>query len=574
MSEPTKLPQDEFAKKVSHFLRGTIREECSRDSDCFAQGDTAILKFHGIYQQDDRDARKKLPRSEKRYWFMVRTKIPGGKTTAQQFLTELELADRYGNGTLRVTTRQGFQLHGVLKGGLRPIMRSINDALLTTWGACGDVERNVMSCPAPHHADHVHDRMQATADAISTHLLPQTRAYYEIWLNGEKVAKQSAGPDIEPIYGETYLPRKFKTGIALPEDNCIDVYTQDIGLLGIVSKGELIGYNVLVGGGMGTSPGAQDTFPRLADPMAFVPYDDVLSVVTAIVKLQRDHGNRAKRRRARLKYLVHDWGALRFKKKVEEYWGGRKLAETYPVKVTGCEDHLGWHPQGDGRYYWGIHLENGRIKDSPHVQLKTGLRRMFERFGMPARLTPQQSILLCDLEPAWWAEILVLLQQHGIKTHERISNTRRYAMACPALPTCGLAITEAERVMPSLVDALETEMAKLGLGAQQFTIRMTGCPNGCARPYTSDIGLVGQTVGKYKIFVGGNLLGTLLNFTYKELIPLEEIVQELVPLLVYYKRDHTLGESLGDFCQRNGREDLLHFDSDYKGVSHAGPGSG
>lgn len=495
---------------------------------------------------------------------MIRTKVPGGMITARQFLTELDLAERYGNGTLRVTTRQGLQLHGVLKGSLKPVMRSVNEALLTTLGACGDVERNVMSCPAPHHDDGVHDRMQVTAEAISQHLLPQSRAYYEIWLNGEKVGKHSVGPDVEPIYGDSYLPRKFKTGIALPEDNCIDVYTQDIGLLAIADRGELIGYNVLVGGGMGTSPGSQDTFPRLADPLAFVPYSEVLGVVTGIVKVQRDYGSRANRRRARLKYLVDDWGLPRFKHHVEKHLDGREFEPPFPVETYGYQDHLGWHSQGDGKFYWGIYLENGRIRDTAQVRLKTGLRRILERFQMPARLTPQQSILLCDLELNWQEEILSLLDEHGIRTQGQISHARRYAMACPALPTCGLAITEAERVMPSLVDEIEAEIAKLGLDASKFTIRMTGCPNGCARPYTADIGLVGQTVGKYKVFVGGNLLGTRLGFTYKELVPLDEVVAELRPLLMYYRTDARRGESLGDFCHRKGVEALLAFETSYR----------
>ena len=564
MSDPTQLPKAERLKKQSRFLRGTIPQDLSQRTDDFGRDNTPILKFHGIYQQDDRDARKRSSGRDKSYSFMVRTKVPGGKITARQLLTELDLAERYGNATLRVTTRQGFQLHGVLKAGLKPVMRSVNEALMTTLGACGDVERNVMSCPAPHHHDRVHDRMQATADAISQHLRPQSRAYYEIWLNGEQVNKQSVGPDVEPIYGDTYLPRKFKTGIALPEDNCIDVYTQDIGLLAIVDRGELIGYNVLVGGGMGTSPASQDTFPRLADALAFVPYDEVLAVVTAIVKVQRDYGNRANRRRARLKYLVHDWGVPRFKSIVEQYLGRQELEPPYPVETYGYQDHLGWHPQGDGKFYWGIYLENGRVKDTAEMRLKTGLRTIFERFHMPARLTPQQSILLCDLEPEWQDEILSLLQKHGIRTQAQISHARRYAMACPALPTCGLAIAEAERVMPSVVDELEAEIAKLGLDAAKFTVRMTGCPNGCARPYTADIGLVGQTVGKYKIFVGGGLVGTRLGFMYRELVPLDAVVAELRPLLVYYKTDGWRGESLGEFCHRKGLEDLHGFEASYR----------
>jgi sulfite reductase (ferredoxin) len=460
MAEETKKSKQEIVKEASNYLRGTIAEDLARDTPKFDSDDAGLLKFHGTYQQDDRDARKhRKPGDDKSYIFMVRIKVPGGKLTADQFLTTLSLGERLGNGTLRITTRKGFQLHGVVKRNLREAIHEINKSLLTTLAACGDVERNVMCCPAPHHNDGVHDRLQATADAIARHLAPQTRAYFEIWIDGEKAVEQSAGPDIEPIYGNAYLPRKFKTGIALPEDNCIDVYTQDIGLLAVVEAGQLIGYNVLVGGGLGTTPSDPDTFPRLGDRMAFVPYDDVLPVVTAIVLVQRDFGNRAGRKLARMKYLVHDWGLPRFKAKVEDYLGGRTLADPHPVDIHGYDDHLGWHPQGDGKSYFGVNVENGRIKDDGSLRLKSGLRRLFERFRMPARLTPQQSLLLCDLEPEWKDEILALLREHGIKTHEQISNARRFAMACPALPTCGLAITESERVMPSVVNELEVELA-------------------------------------------------------------------------------------------------------------------
>ena len=565
MAEERQKSKPEIVKEASHFLRGSIAEELARDTPKFGSGDIGLLKFHGTYQQDDRDARKhRQPGDDKSYSFMIRLKVPGGKITAEQFLTELSLGERLGSGTLRITTRQGFQLHGVVKGNLWATIHESNAALLTTLAACGDVNRNVMCCPAPHHNDGVHDRLQATADAIARHLTPQTRAYFEIWIDGEKAAEQSAGPDIEPIYGNAYLPRKFKIGIALPDDNCIDVYTQDIGLLAVVEAGQLSGYNVLVGGGLGMTPSDQDTFPRLGDRLAFVPYDDVLPVVTAIVMVQRDFGNRADRRRARMKYLVHDWGVPRFKAKVEEYLGGRTLADPHPAEIQGYDDHLGWHPQGDGKFYFGVNVENGRIKDDGSLRLKTGLRCLFERFRMPARLTPQQSLLLCDLELEWRDEILALLREHGIKTHEEISNARRFAMACPALPTCGLAITESERVMPSVVDELEVELAKLGLDTEQFTIRMTGCPNACARPYTADIGLVGKAVGKYTILVGGRLLGNRLNVIYKDMVPLREVVQELVPLLVYFKADREPGESWGDFCHRKGVAELLRFDAEYQ----------
>lgn len=561
-----KRTKQELIKQSSNYLHGTIVEELSRDSDKFTSDDASLLKFHGTYQQDDRDARNARKRgggkAGKKHIFMVRTKVPGGRMTAGQLLAELDVCDRFADGTLRITTRQGLQLHGVVKGDLWQTIHEINQSMLTTLGACGDVVRNVMCCPAPHRYDRVRSMMQATAADIAKHFAPRTSAYYEIWVDGEKRLEQSLEGNVEPTYGKTYLPRKFKIGIALPDDNCIDVYTQDIGLLAVVEAGQLVGYNVLVGGGLGTTPSVKATFPRLADPMAFVPYADVLRVVTAIVGVQRDHGNRENRRRARMKYLVDEWGVERFKAKVEERLGGEKLDDARPIGVQGIDDHLGWHPQGDGKFYYGLFVENGRIKDEDGFRMKTGLRTILDRFRMPVRLTPQQSILLCDLNPDWRDEILKQLHEHGIATHEQITSVRRHGMACPALPTCGLAITESERVLAGLIDQLEAEVAKLGLAADEFTVRMTGCPNGCARPYTADIGLVGKAVGKYTILVGGRMLGDRLNLVYKDMVPLDEIVSELLPLLALFKSERRADESLGDFCHRQGLEKLRRFEAD------------
>jgi sulfite reductase (ferredoxin) len=561
-----KRSKQELIKESSSFLQGTIVEELVHDSDKFTSDDASLLKFHGIYQQDDRDARKaRQPdagKAGKKHIFMVRTKVPGGKMTAGQLLAELDVCDRFADGTLRITTRQGLQLHGVVKGDLWQTIHEINQSMLTTLGACGDVVRNVMCCPAPHRNDRVRSMIQATAAEIAKHFAPRTSAYYEIWVDGQKRLEQSLEGNVEPVYGKTYLPRKFKIGIALPDDNCIDVYTQDIGLLAVVEAGQLVGYNVLVGGGLGTTPSVKDTFPRLADPMAFVHYADVLRVVTTIVEVQRDHGNRENRRRARMKYLVDEWGVERFKAKVEERLGGEKLDDARPIGVQGIDDHLGCHPQGDAKFYYGVFVENGRIKDEDRFRMKTGLRTILDRFRVPVRLTPQQSILLCDLEPDWRDEILKLFHEHGIATHEQITTVRRHAMACPALPTCGLAITESERVLPRLIDQLEAEVAKLGLGTDELTVRMTGCPNGCARPYTADIGLVGKAVGKYTILVGGRMLGDRLNLIYKDMVPLDAIVSELLPLLALFKSERRADESLGDFCHRQGLEKLRRFEAD------------
>jgi sulfite reductase (ferredoxin) len=573
-TQKPKRSKQELIKESSQFLRGTIMDELSCNTDKFSADDVSLLKFHGTYQQDDRDARKgRVPGVGKRHMFMVRLKIPGGRLTAGQLLGMLDLCDRFADGTLRVTTRQGLQLHGVAKGNLWQTIHEISQSMLTTLGACGDVVRNVMCCPAPQRNDRVHSRMQSTASDLAKHFAPRTSAYFEIWVDGEKRLDKSLESNAEPTYGRAYLPRKFKIGVALPHDNCIDVYTQDIGLLAVVEAGQLVGYNVLVGGGLGNSPSVKETFPRLGDPMAFVPYAEVLRVATAIVEVQRDFGDRENRRRARMKYLVDEWGVDRFKTKVEQYLDGEKLDDPRPVTVHGIDDHLGWHPQGDGKFYFGLYVENGRIKDEGGFRMKTGLRNLLERFRSPVRLTPQQSILLCDLPRESQEEIHELLGEHRISRLNEISNVRRHAIGCPALPTCGLAITESERVLPRVIEQLETELDRLGLNTDEFTVRMTGCPNACARPYTADIGLVGKAVGKYTVLVGGSMRGDRLNFIYKDMVPLENIVDELLPLLAHYKCERKPDESLGDFCDRKSIDALKQFGEAWTAPGNAAEGT-
>jgi sulfite reductase (ferredoxin) len=556
----------EIVKENSGQLRGTIAAELAQDTEHFAKADAALLKFHGTYQQDDREARKnRAPgqnKSARAYMFMIRSKIPGGKITATQFLTQLDLAERYGNGTLRITTRQGFQLHGVLKSNLWQTIHEINSCLLSTLGACGDVNRNVVCCPAPHHGDGVRDPMQRVADELAAHFAPRTRAYHEIWVDGEQLTDLPGRgtPAEEPIYGAVYLPRKFKMAIALAEDNCVDVYDNDLGLLAVVEQGQLIGFNLLAGGGMGMKPAKKETFPALAKRLAFITPDQVIDAAAAVVGVQRDFGRRDDRDQARLKYLIHRWGLEQFRAKVCEYIG-RDLPPPHPADVTGLDDHLGWHPQGDGRFYLGVNIENGRIQDVA-VRYKAALRTLFERFGplgMNGRLTAIQSILLTDLQAEWREEIERTLREHAVPPHDEISNVLRYSMACPALPTCGLAVTESERALPSIIDELEREIAKLGLEAERFSIHMTGCPNGCARPYNCDIGLVGKAAGRYTMLVGGNTIGTRMNWVYKDLVAHDEIVRTLVPLFLYFKADRQEAESFGDFCFRKGKEDLERF---------------
>ncbi len=565
-AEDVKLSKLEHLKAGSRQLRGTIAEELQNDEPQFSGDAAQLLKHHGSYLQDNRDERNRKDEDGnklgKAFSCMVRTRIPGGRVTAEQFLAELDLCEEYANGTVRVTTRQGFQLHGVLKSDIREVIRGINKSKLTTLAACGDVERNVMCCPAPYKNNSVRQQMQDMADALAEHLKPQTTAYYEIWLKDDDTGEQEKvdefKPVEEPIYGERYLPRKFKTAIALPEDNCIDIYTQDLGFLAIVEGEEVVGYNVIVGGGMGMTPALKKTFPAVGQKMTCVRPDQVLQVAEAIVKVQRDFGNRVDRKVARMKYLIADWGLEKFKAKVEEYFG-TALPEPHPTDVHDVDDHIGWHEQGDGKWFLGINVENGRIKDEGELRLKAALRTIIGKYKMETRLTALQAVILCDIEESQKNDIDTILAEHGVKPAEELSSVRRYSMACPALPTCGLSVTESERVMPQAIDQLDDELARLDLADERIAVHMTGCPNGCARPYTPDIGLVGKAKLKYTMYLGGNAEGTRLAFLYKDMVPLEEIGSTLAPVFAFFKSDRQNGESFGDFCNRQGLEALTTF---------------
>jgi sulfite reductase (ferredoxin) len=542
----------EGIKENSRALRGGIAAELARDSERFSEQDKQLLKFHGSYQQEDRDARKarRADGLGKHHLFMVRCKIPGGRVLAEQYLALDELAGRYANGTLRFTSRQGIQFHGVVKGDLKATIAGINATLLTTLGACGDVNRNVMASPAPL-AGGPHAELQATAARLAAHFAPRTRAYHEVWLDGKLSNGESAAEDVEPIYGKVYLPRKFKMGLALPEDNLIDLHAQDLGLMAIVEEGAIAGYNLLVGGGMGMTHGNARTFPHLARPVAYVPAAEVVAAAEAVVKLFRDHGNRADRKRARIKYLVRDWGVEKFREVLGGYLG-RVPAPPRPVEVSGFDLHLGWRPQGDGKFYYGLSVENGRVKDAGRVRLKSGLRAVVERFRPELRLTPMQDVLLCGLEPGTLPRLERLLDEYGVPRPESLSLVRKYSMSCPAIPTCGLAISEAERALPGILDELEAELKALGLDGEPLGVRMTGCPNGCARPYQSEVGIVGRSGDKYVLYVGGHVAGARLNFELRDLVPRAHIVATLRPLLVRYKEERRPGEGFGDYCQRLG----------------------
>jgi sulfite reductase (ferredoxin) len=577
MSDEAKISPVEVFKIESNYLRGDIGTELRDGNDFFGKASIQLLKNHGTYQQDDRDARAAgrveggKGKSPKAYSFMVRTKIPGGKLTSEQLLAEIDLCDEVGNATLRITSRQGLQLHGVLKHDLWQTIHRINEVQLSTLAACGDVERNVMCCPAPL-ADRVREQLQSLAEAIAVHLCPRTTAYHELWITDPDSSEEtlvgggSNGHEVEPIYGPTYLPRKFKTAVGLASDNCVDLYANDLGLMAVVEGDRIIGYNVLVGGGMGVTPSAEKTFPAVAKRMAFIKPEEVIDVTTAIIKVQRDFGNRADRKVARMKYLIHNWGLPKFKAKVEEYYG-RPLADPHPDDVHAFDDHIGWHEQGDGKVFYGLNVENGRIHDEDELRLKTALRKICTTLRPGIRLTPHQSILFTDLTPADRPALESILREHGVKLHDEISEVRRWSMACVAWPTCGLAITESERALPGIVDQLEIELAKLGLSRERFTLRMTGCPNGCARPYNCDIGLVGKASGRYTLFVGGRLLGDRLNFIYKDMVPAAEIVPTIVPVLACFKEHREEGETLGDFCHRRGLADLTAWTEQYTAQS-------
>jgi sulfite reductase (ferredoxin) len=560
-SNEPKLSPVELIKTASIYLRGTIGSELLSDSNHFGKDDLQLLKFHGTYQQDDREQRKssgESGKSEKEYSFMVRTRIPAGIMTAQQLLAHLDLCDTIGNSTLKVTTRQGLQLHGILKKDLRECMQKINQCMLTTLAACGDVNRNTMACPAPYN-DSVRAAVQKLAQEISDHLSPRTQSYYELWLkdltSGQETLEGGSDQLVEPIYGKTYLPRKFKTAIALADDNCTDVYTNCLGFIAVVRDGQVIGYNVLVGGGLGVTPSAKKTFPRLASRMAFVSPEQAVGVAEAVVKVQRDFGYRDDRKRARLKYLVHDQGIEWMRHKVEEYYG-TKLADCTPDDVVEHRDHMGWDEQGDGRCFYGFNVENGRLYDNDQRAWKQALREICEEFQPEIRLTAHQSVLFCNLEPNARPKLEKIIKKRGLPLTEEISNVRRWSIACVALPTCGLAITESERALPEVIDLMEQKLTELGLDKELFTVRMTGCPNGCARPYNADIGLVGKAKGKYTVYVGGTRLGTRLGFIYKDLVPLENITQSLEPLFKAFRDQRIQAESFGDWCARLGLEQL------------------
>ena len=574
--KPSKV---EGLKEHSNFLREPVASELLQDTTHFTEDAVQILKFHGSYQQDNRDNRVKG--QEKDYQFMLRTTSPGGFIPPQLYLTLDKLADDYGNHTMRVTTRQGFQLHGILKKNLKAAIAGMVKNMGSTLSACGDVNRNVMAPPAPFKNRPEYEYAWEYAQNISDLLKPQTGAYYDIWLDGEKVISAEEKPEVkaarqnnsksiaenslEPIYGNLYMPRKFKVCVTVPGDNSIDLYTQDLTLVVMTDKkGKLEGFNVFAGGGLGRTHNKEETFARMADPICYVTKDDVYEIVKAVVATQRDYGDRTDRRHARLKYLIHDWGVDKFKSKVEEYFG-KSLTPFKELPEWKYQDFLGWHEQGDGKLFLGVSIENGRIKDEGSLQLKTALREVVEQLNLPIRLTPHHNAILFDIEPEKKQVIEEILQRYGVVTDPgKIDSLVRYAMACPAMPTCSLAITESERAIPGILERIRSSLDKLGLQNEHFVVRMTGCPNGCARPYMAELAFVGSAPESYQVWLGGSPAQTRLALPYMERLHHNDIETQLEPIFVFFKQSRKSGESFGDFCDRLGFDAIREFAANYE----------
>ncbi len=546
----------EGIKEASAYLRAPLVEEFAAGGTHISDDAYQILKFHGSYQQDDRDLRNERRKAGQEYafGFMIRLRIPGGDVHPELWLALDRLSELYGNRTIRMTTRQSIQLHGIPKGDLRTVIKTVNDNLASTLGACGDINRNVMAAPAPYEAP-AYAAVRQAAREISNHLLPRTRAYAELWLDGEEVGRVGPGDgepvEEEPLYGKTYLPRKFKACVTVPGDNSVDLFTHDLGFVPFLEDDVLVGYNVYVGGGLGRTHKKPETFPRLADPLGFVGPDDLLKAAEGVVIVQRDNGDRTNRRHGRLKYLIHDRGIDWFRGEVEKAVG-ITFAPIRPIEWTRFDDLLGWHQQGDGRLFYGLRIQNGRVGDVEGVTLRTALREIASELRIDFRVTPNQNIYLHGVDPAQRWAVDEILARHGIEAPSSIRGLRRLAMACPALPTCGLAVTEAERAIPAVLEDLQGLIDSLGLEDTVPTVRMTGCPNGCARPYVAEIGLVGDAVDRYQLWLGGDTAGTRLATAVAERVHKKDLVALLRPLFERYRDERSSGEAFGDFVTRAG----------------------
>jgi len=561
-SSNPKLSEVEHIKTASNYLRGTIAESLENPiTGAVAADDTQLIKFHGFYQQTDRDleSERKRQKLEPLYSFMLRVRVPGGVVNAEQWLRMDELTVRYGNDTLKLTTRQSFQIHGVLKRDLQRTIQGFNDVLLDSIAGCGDVNRNVM-CSANPHESGVHKQVHEVAAALSQHFTPRTTAYWDLWLNGQQAyssalttEKHEEQTDHEPIYGSTYLPRKFKIALAVPPQNDTDIYSNDIGLIAIEEDGKLIGFNVAIGGGLGMTFGMPETYPRLADMIGFVPVEDTVDLCEKIVTIQRDWGNRENRKFSRLKYTIDRVGLDTFLGELSQRFG-RDLAPARPYKFETSGDSFGWSiGDGLGKAHLTLFIEGGRVHDQPGFELKTALREIAEFHTGEFRLTGNQNLVLANIETEHRARIQEILETRGVwaKT-EKQTALRLHSIACTALNTCSLAFAEAERYLPHLLDRLDVVIRANELENDGILIRMTGCPNGCGRPYLGEIGLIGRSPGRYNLYLGADHEGERLNKLYKEMLDEEGIVQTLTPLLEAYAKQRQAGERFGDFVIRQG----------------------
>ncbi|MGL5397004.1 MAG: assimilatory sulfite reductase (NADPH) hemoprotein subunit [Shewanella sp.] len=551
MSEQ-KLALNEYLKTDSDYLRGTIKEGLdSSVTGSFSDGDQQLIKFHGFYQQDDRDLRneRKEQKLEPLYSFMLRARVPGGVCTPKQWLGVDEIASTLtSSNSIRLTTRQTFQYHGIPKRNLKTIIQGLDREALDSIAACGDVNRNVMCNPNPVESK-LHAQAYEVAKKLSDHLLPHTRAYAEIWLDEEKLLT-TEDETVEPVYGKTYLPRKFKMAVAVPPDNDVDVYTNDLGFIAVAENGELVGFNLTAGGGMGSTHGEVETFPRLADDFGFIKTEDVMKFAEAVMTVQRDWGNRTNRKRSRLKYTIVDHGYEKFKAEVEAR-AGVKFELKRDVVIGDRGDRYGWVEGVDGKWHLTLFIESGRIKDMPGKSLQTGMREIAKIHKGDFRMTSNQNMIIAGVAPEDKATIEGLARKHGL-LGQVLTQTRGHSIACVALPTCPLAMAEAERYFPEFIDHIDALQAKNGISDQAIVVRMTGCPNGCARPFAAEIGLVGKAPGRYNLYLGANFEGTRLNKMYRENIQEAEILAELDGLFARYAIERNAGETFGNFTVRVG----------------------
>ena len=545
------VSRNERIKEASDYLRGTLAEGLREEiTGAIVEDDQQLVKFHGMYLQDDRDLRSERTRKkmEKAFAFMIRVRIPGGVLNSAQWLALDQVARDYGNGTMRLTTRQTVQLHGIIKSNLKSTMKQIDDALLNSIAACGDVNRNVM-CGANPDQSQAHAAALELARAVSDHLTPRTPAYREIWLDGEKIVGGESDV-VEPIYGKTYLPRKFKVVAAVPPSNDVDVFAQDLGYIAnLDGNGDVAGWNVTVGGGMGMTHGEPDTYPRTADVMGFCATKDAVAIAEAVVTVQRDWGDRANRKHARLKYTIEDRGLDAFRAEVEKR-AGVKFESPKPFKFTSTGDRYGWNDGTDGQSHLTLFVQNGRLLDNAHAKQLSTLRQIAQSHDGNFRITPNQNLIVANIPAERRTEIHWLAKEAGLLAPW--SGLRRNSMACVALPTCGLALAESERYLPDLMTALDERLAAHRLSADDIVIRMTGCPNGCARPYLAEIGLVGKGPGRYNLYLGAAFDGSRMNKLYAEDLEHGAIVAALDPIFAAYAAGRQKGEHFGDFTIRAG----------------------